>query len=108
MLFASKINKLRTIALLLVFLGIGVMYFGFLWPNAMIYFFVLGLVVIFSCTGIYFWAGMLSTQAVQVKCPECGKITKILGTIDKCMYCSTTLSLDPKHAPKKDQQLPSE
>ncbi len=29
-MLASKINKVRTLALLLVFLGIGVMYIGFL------------------------------------------------------------------------------
>lgn len=108
MLLASKLNKLRTIALALVFLGILVMYFGFLWPKAMVFFFVLGVLVMLSSFGIYFWAGILSTQAVKVECPECGKITKMLGKTDQCMYCKTTLSLDPKHAPGSETNVPSE
>ena len=62
MLLASKLNKLRTIALGLVFLGIIVMYFGFLWPSCMVFFFIFGLVVMLSSFGIYFWAGMLLTE----------------------------------------------
>lgn len=107
MLLASKLNKLRTIALGLVFLGIIVMYFGFLWPSWMVFFFIFGLVVMLSSFGIYFWAGMLSTQAVKVQCPECGKITKMLGTTDQCMFCKTTLSLDPKYAPDSKKDDPS-
>ncbi|MDR6227621.1 DUF2614 family zinc ribbon-containing protein [Desmospora profundinema] len=99
MLFASKINKFRTVALLLIFLGVGVMYFGFLWPSAMLLFFLLGLLTIGGSVAIYFWVGMLSTQAVQVECPECTRTTKILGKTDQCMYCKAWLSLDPKHAP---------
>ncbi|QKG83456.1 hypothetical protein GXN76_02520 [Kroppenstedtia pulmonis] len=103
MLFASKLNKLRTIGLLLIFLGIGVMYFGFLWPSAMFVFFLLGLLVICSSVGIYFWAGTLSTQAVQVECPQCERVTKILGKTDQCMYCQATLTLDPAFAPPNDE-----
>lgn len=102
MLLASKLNKLRTLALALVFLGVIVMYLGFLWTKAMVFFFVLGMIVMFSSFGIYFWAGILSSQAVKVECPECGKITKMLGKTDECMFCRTKLSLDPKHAPKTD------
>lgn len=98
MLLASKLNKLRTIALALVFLGVAVMYIGFIWPKTMLFFFILGFIVMLSSFGIYFWAGMLSSQAVKVACPECNKITKILGTTDQCMYCKTTLTLDPKQA----------
>lgn len=102
MLLASKLNKLRTIALALVFLGVLVMYLGFIWPKVMIFFFVLGIVVMFSSFGIYFWAGILTTQAAKVQCPKCGKVTKILGMTDQCMYCGTTLSLDPKYAMQGD------
>jgi Zinc-ribbon containing domain len=38
---------------------------------------------------------MLSTKAVQVTCPSCGKTTKILGRVDMCMYCNEPLTLDP-------------
>ncbi|PTX60694.1 zinc ribbon protein [Melghirimyces profundicolus] len=102
MLFASKINKFRTIALLMIFAGMGIMYFGFLWREAMVFFFILGLLGIGSSVAIYFWVGVLSTQAVQVECPECGRITKILGKSDQCMYCEAHLTLDPQHATKEN------
>jgi predicted amidophosphoribosyltransferase len=38
---------------------------------------------------------MLSTKAVQVVCPNCGKHTKVLGRVDMCMYCREPLTLDP-------------
>ncbi|MFC4077739.1 DUF2614 family zinc ribbon-containing protein [Salinithrix halophila] len=107
MLFASKINKFRTIALLMIFAGVGIMYFGFLWPSAMLVFFILGLLGVASSVAIYFWIGMLSTQAVQVECPRCGRTTKILGKKDQCMYCKATLSLDPKDAHKEDSSKPN-
>lgn len=102
MLLASKLNKLRTIGLGLVFLGVIVMYFGFLWPKAMVFFFVLGVIVMLSSFGIYFWAGILSSQAIKVECPECGRITKMLGKTDECMYCKTKLSFDRKYAPNSE------
>lgn len=108
MLLASKLNKLRTLALFLVFSGVVVMYFGFLWPKMMVFFFVLGIIVMFSSFGIYFWAGMLSTQAVKVECPKCGKVTKMLGKTDQCMYCRATLSLDPKFAPNQGNGVSSD
>lgn len=101
-MFAGKINKFRTVALFLIFAGIGVMYFGFVWPPAMLLFFLLGLLFIGGSVAIYFWVGMLSTQAVQVECPSCKRTTKVLGKTDRCMYCSAWLSFDPKHAPDQE------
>lgn len=106
MLFSNKINKLRTFALLFLLLGFGLMYLGFLWPSLHSLFFILGLIVTLGGVGIYFWTGMLSVQAVQVKCPKCGKTTKILGKMDQCAYCKVYLSLDPKHAPKDSSVKP--
>lgn len=94
MLFANKINKFRTIALLMIFVGMGIMYLGFIWPAAMMLFFILGLLGVGSSVAIYFWVGILSTQALQVECPECGRITKILGKMDQCMYCRAHLTMD--------------
>ena len=54
MLFANKINKFRTFALLFIFLGFGAMYLGFLWPSLHTLFFILGLIVILGGVGIYF------------------------------------------------------
>ncbi|SDZ27592.1 DUF2614 family zinc ribbon-containing protein [Thermoactinomyces sp. DSM 45892] len=99
MLLSGKLNKIRTFALLLVFLGVGVMYIGFIIPSWMVVFFILGLLTVCASVGIYFWIGMLSLQSVPVECPECKKQTKLLGRRDECSHCRAILSLDPKDAP---------
>ncbi|HEY9582292.1 MAG TPA: DUF2614 family zinc ribbon-containing protein, partial [Savagea sp.] len=50
---------------------------------------------ILGSTVIYAWIGMLSTKAVQVVCPSCGKPTKMLGRADMCGHCREPLTLDP-------------
>lgn len=95
--FSSKINKIRTFALSLVFIGFLVMYLGIIFkshPIVMTIFILLGLLCIVASTVVYFWIGMLSTKAVQVLCPSCNKHTKILGRVDICMHCNETLTLD--------------
>ncbi|WP_089971927.1 DUF2614 family zinc ribbon-containing protein [Lihuaxuella thermophila] len=98
MLLSGKLNKIRTFALLLIFIGMGIMYIGFVWPSWMALFFILGMLFVLASVGIYFWIGMLSTQAAKVVCPVCKKETKLLGKRDECMYCKAILSLDPKDA----------
>ncbi|GGE27158.1 UPF0295 protein YgzB [Marinithermofilum abyssi] len=105
MLFASKINKARTLALLLIFFGFGIMFLGtglmymkWIGQSGVMVFFLLGMLVTFSSVIIYFWVGVLSTQAVKVNCPQCEKVTKILGKTDQCMHCKATLTLDPEQA----------
>ncbi|MRX73741.1 hypothetical protein GJU40_16490 [Bacillus lacus] len=96
--YSSKINKIRTFALSLVFIGFFVMYLGVFARQSIILmtvFMLLGLLCIIASTVVYFWIGMLSTKAVQVVCPNCGKATKILGRVDMCMYCKEPLTLDP-------------
>lgn len=100
-MLSGKINKIRTFALLLIFLGFGIMYLGFIWPSLMVVCFILGLVSTLASVGIYFWIGILSTHAIKVICPECQKETKLLGKRDQCLYCKAILSVDPKDAPKK-------
>lgn len=77
----------------------------FEWGTAGRFFAALGMVIgalmMLLSMGIYFAAGMMSTSAVVVVCPECGKATKIIGKTDRCMFCKTILSLDPVHAPKE-------
>lgn len=102
MLISGKLNKIRTFALLLIFIGIGIMYFGFVFPSLMLLFFLLGMLSVMASVGIYFWIGMLSTQAAKVVCPSCQKVTKLLGKKDECMHCKAILSLDPKDAPTKE------
>jgi hypothetical protein len=95
---SSKINKIRTFALSLIFIGFIVMYVGIYFrtsPLIMTIFMLLGLLFVIASTVVYFWIGMLSTKTIQVKCPSCGKTTKILGRVDMCMYCREPLTLDP-------------
>lgn len=95
--YSSKINKIRTFALSLIFIGFIVMYGGIFFrssPVIMTLFMILGLLFIIASTVVYFWIGMLSTKTVQVICPNCEKITKILGRVDMCMYCNEPLTLD--------------
>ena len=97
--YSSKINKIRTFALSLIFIGFLVMYLGIIFkshPIIMTIFMLLGLLCIVASTGVYFWIGMLSTKTVQVLCPNCDKPTKILGRVDICMHCNETLTLDKK------------
>lgn len=96
--YKNKINRIRSFALALIFIGFVVMYFGIFFkkhPIVMTLFMLLGLLCIIASTGVYFWIGMLSTKAVQVVCPNCGKPTKVLGRVDMCMHCREPLTLDP-------------
>ncbi|WP_100398051.1 YgzB family protein [Bacillus sp. FJAT-44742] len=93
----SKINKIRTFALVLVFVGILVMYIGIFFrtsPVIMSVTMILGFIFILASSGVYFWIGMMSTKTVTVQCPNCGKTTKILGRVDACMACNEPLTLD--------------
>jgi hypothetical protein len=97
--YSSKINKIRTFALSLIFIGFFVMYIGIFFRNSpliMTVFMLLGLLGIIASTVIYFWIGLLSTRTVVVVCPNCEKHTKILGKVDICMYCDEPLTLDPQ------------
>lgn len=107
---SSKVNEFRLWGLLLTMGGLLLMIVGtvgivFKWGavgQAIAGFFmIIGLISVMASMGVYFWAGMLSTSAVILECPECGKPTKILGKTDRCMFCKTILSLDPAHAPKE-------
>ena len=94
---SSKINRIRTFALSLVFIGIIVMYGGIFFrgsPIVMSIFMILGVLLVLASTAIYFWIGMISTKTVQVTCPNCQKVTKILGRVEMCMYCNEPLTLD--------------
>lgn len=95
--YSSKINKIRTFALSLIFVGFFIMYLGIFFRNspiAMTIFMLLGLLSIVASTVVYFWIGMLSTKAIRVVCPSCEKHTKILGRVDICMHCNEPLTLD--------------
>lgn len=95
--YKSKINKIRTFALSLVFIGFIIMYVGLLFKNIgwlMLLFMILGTISIILSSVVYFWIGMLSTRAVVIICPTCEKQTKMLGRVDACMHCRQPLTLD--------------
>jgi membrane-bound ClpP family serine protease len=107
LLKSSKVNEFRLWGLLLTMFGLLIMIIGmagivFDWGTVgkviAAIFLVLGLISVMASMAIYFWAGMLSTSAVVIECPECAKPTKMIGTTDRCMFCKTILTLDPKIA----------
>ncbi|RCW62597.1 YgzB family protein [Saliterribacillus persicus] len=95
--YSNKINRIRTFALSLIFIGFGIMYLG-IWARQiewlMLIFIILGTLAIVFSTVVYFWIGLLSTRAVQIICPNCEKPTKMLGRVDACMHCKEPLTLD--------------
>lgn len=103
---SSKINEFRLWGLLFTLFGMGLMILGtsgiVFWGQAGKWFagvfMVIGMIAMLLSVGVYFWAGMLSTSAVILICPECNRHTKILGKTDRCMYCKTKLTLDPNQA----------
>lgn len=98
LVYKSKINKVRTFALSLIFLGMGIMYLGIFLRKIqwlMLILFILGILSILLSCAVYLWIGMLSTKAVPVICPNCDKPTKMLGRVDACMHCREPLTLDP-------------
>ncbi len=96
--YKNKINRIRTFALSLIFIGVIIMYIGIFFRSnqwVMLTFMIIGVLSVLSSTAIYAWIGMLSTRAVQVVCPNCGKPTKIIGRVDMCGHCREPLTLDP-------------
>lgn len=103
----SKLNEFRLWGLLLTMAGMGLMIVGlagivFDWGRAgkviAAVFTVLGMLGMLGSVVVYFWAGMLSTSTVTLECPECGKVTKMLGKTDRCMFCKTILTFDKRFA----------
>ena len=96
--YKNKINRIRSFALSLIFVGVVIMYIGVFFRSneiVMLIFMVLGMLAILSSVIVYAWIGTLSTRAVQIQCPSCGKHTKMLGRVDMCGHCREPLTLDP-------------
>lgn len=97
LVYSSKINKIRSFALTLIFIGIAFMYGGLLAKKIswlMFLLFIVGVLFIIFSTLVYFWIGMLSTKAIPIICPSCEQPTKMLGRVDACMHCKQTLTFD--------------
>ncbi|WP_404451478.1 YgzB family protein [Virgibacillus necropolis] len=97
LVYSSKINKIRSFALFLIFGGFGFMYLGIFTKDIgwlMAIFFIIGILCVIFSTVVYFWIGMLSTKAIAIICPNCEKPTKMLGKVDACMHCKQPLTLD--------------
>lgn len=111
----SKINEFRLWGLVLTLAGMGMMVLGtsgiLMWGTQgrafAGVFMVLGMILLLGSVAIYFWAGMLSTSAVVLECPECARQTKILGKTDRCMFCRTILTLDPDKATAESEAVES-
>lgn len=95
--YKNKINRIRSFALALIFVGVVIMYIGIFFRSneiVMLIFMALGFLSIIASTIVYAWIGTLSTRAVQIQCPSCGKHTKMLGRVDMCGHCREPLTLD--------------
>ncbi len=103
---SAKINEFRLWGLVFTLVGMGIMILGtagiVLWGQAgkivAGIFMVFGMIALLISVAVYFWAGMMSTSATMLQCPECGRQTKMLGKTDRCMFCRTMLTLDPSQA----------
>ncbi|HLS60784.1 MAG TPA: YgzB family protein [Virgibacillus sp.] len=97
LVYSSKINKIRSFALILVFVGIAIMYGGLLAKKIewlMLTLFIIGVLFILLSAVVYFWIGLLSTKAIPIVCPNCERPTKMMGRVDACMHCKQSLTLD--------------
>ncbi|NGQ97356.1 hypothetical protein G3578_19645 [Brevibacillus sp. SYP-B805] len=101
----SKIKRLRTWANWNIGLGILLMYIGyaffagylgsFLEKNYlfMTILLIIGFFMTMVATVLFMISGMISMTAPQVECPSCGKVTKMFGKEDACMFCGQPLAL---------------
>ena len=100
---SAKINEFRLWGLVFTLVGMGIMILGtggiLLWGQVgkvfAAVFLIIGMISLLISVAVYFWAGMMSTSATMLQCPECGRQTKMLGKTDRCMFCKTMLTLDP-------------
>lgn len=102
----SKIKRIRTWGNWGMGIGIGLMYlglagfFGYLgsWLAqshlSFTILLIIGFALVLFSTVLFMISGMVSTTVPQVECPQCNKVTKMLGKEDACMYCGQPLRLE--------------
>lgn len=95
-----KLNRLRNLAMILMFGSFIVMYlssFSALSPSIRFLLPVglsIGTIILLISVAIYFRLGVLSMRIPQVECPHCGRLTKMLVAEDGCMFCKKPLRLE--------------
>jgi hypothetical protein len=102
----SKIKRLRSWGNWGMGIGIVLMYVGYAffagylgtWLKDSYVFMtimlIIGFMLTMGSTVLFMISGMVSTSAPQVECPACGKVTKMLGKEDACMFCGQPLRLE--------------
>lgn len=100
---SAKINEFRTWGLFLTLAGMGLMVlssaglildWGTIGRSITAIGVFFGMILLLGSIAVYFYAGLLSTNAFPITCPECSKTTKMIGQTDRCMFCHTILTLD--------------
>ncbi len=99
-----RLNRLRNLALIMMFVAFIVMYLSsystlthakaILLPIGL----TIGTILLLTAVAIYFRLGAISIRLPQVICPHCGRLTKIMGKEDGCMFCKEPLTLDINNA----------
>src|SRR5690625_7345157 len=87
LVYSSKINKIRSFALILVFVGIAIMYGGLLAKKIewlMLTLFIIGVLFILLSAVVYFWIGIFSIKAIPIVFRTCERQTKIMSGVDAC------------------------
>jgi len=89
-----KLNRLRNLALGLIFGAFLVMYLGVFFKPVMMYTFVIGCLMILWSVFIYFRVGAMSMKIPTITCPKCNHATKVMGVEDACAYCHAPIQLE--------------
>lgn len=94
-----KLNRLRNLALILMFVSFLVMYGSLYGKLSAATYFLLpvglatGSLILLVSVAIYFRLGVISMRLPQVHCPHCGRLTKMMGREDGCQFCRKPIRL---------------
>ena len=86
-----NVNKWRNWALVFMFGGFFVMYFGMFNRALLPYLLVVGGTGVVAGILLYFRFGPVNSLVREIQCPRCGQTIKLTGERDKCLYCHQPL-----------------
>jgi hypothetical protein len=89
-----RLNRLRTTALALIFLAFLIMYLGVFSAAVLPFALVIGTILILVSVFIYFRVGAMSMRIPTLSCPNCNRMTKVMGMEDGCMYCGAPIRVE--------------